>query len=96
MSLQTPMRAGDGGSGELGDLLGAEDDALDLAELRVTLGPALAKLTERERRILTYRFFGQLTQSEIAQRIGVSQMHVSRLISRALATLRAELGVDVG
>jgi RNA polymerase sigma-B factor len=91
MSLQTPVRSGDGGSGELGDLLGGDDDRLDLAELRVTLGPALAKLTERERRILTYRFFGQLTQSEIAQRIGVSQMHVSRLLSRALATLRTEL-----
>jgi RNA polymerase sigma-B factor len=91
MSLQTPVRSGDGGSGELGDLLGGEDDRLDLAELRVTLGPALAKLTEREQRILTYRFFGQLTQSEIAERIGVSQMHVSRLLSRALATLRTEL-----
>jgi len=91
MSLQTPVRSGDGGSGELGDLLGGEDDRLDLAELRVTLGPALAKLTSRERRILTYRFFGQLTQSEIAERIGVSQMHVSRLLSRALATLRTEL-----
>jgi RNA polymerase sigma-B factor len=91
MSLQTPVRSGDGGSSELGDLLGGDDDELDLAELRVTLGPALAKLTERERRILTYRFFGQLTQSEIAERIGVSQMHVSRLLSRALATLRTEL-----
>jgi RNA polymerase sigma-B factor len=91
MSLQTPVRPGDGG-GEIGDLLGGEDGELDLAELRVTLGPALARLTERERRILNYRFFDQLTQSEIAERIGVSQMHVSRLLSRALATLRTHLG----
>jgi RNA polymerase sigma-B factor len=91
MSLQTPARAGDGG-GEIGDLLGSEDPDLDLTELRVTLGPALAKLTEREQKILMYRFFGNLTQSQIADKIGVSQMHVSRLLSRALATLRDELG----
>jgi RNA polymerase sigma-B factor len=93
-SLQAPARAGDDAS-EMGDLLGGEDGGMDLAELRVLLAPAMAKLTERERRIVGYRFFANLTQSEIAERIGVSQMHISRLLSRALATLREELGGDV-
>jgi RNA polymerase sigma-B factor len=94
VSLQTPARPGEGG-GEIGDLLGGEDPELDLTELRATLAPALAKLEERERRILAYRFFGNMTQSQIADRIGVSQMHVSRLLSRALATLRADLEAHV-
>jgi RNA polymerase sigma-B factor len=90
VSLQTPARPGEGG-GEIGDLLGSEDPELDLTELRATLAPALAKLAERERRILHLRFFGNMTQSQIAEQVGVSQMHVSRLLTRALATLRAEL-----
>jgi RNA polymerase sigma-B factor len=79
----------------MGDLLGSEDGGMDMAELRVLLAPAMAKLTERERRILGYRFFANLTQSEIAERIGVSQMHISRLLARALVTLRAELGGSI-
>jgi RNA polymerase sigma-B factor len=95
MSLSTPARPGSDGGGELADMLGGADVELDLAELRVTLAPALAKLTERERRILHMRFFANMTQSQIADKIGVSQMHVSRLLTRALATLRAELGDSV-
>jgi RNA polymerase sigma-B factor len=93
-SLQAPARAGDD-AGELGDLLGGEDGGMDVAELRVLLAPALAKLDHRERRIVTYRFFANMTQSEIADRIGVSQMHISRLLARALATLREELGGEL-
>jgi len=93
-SLQAPARGGEDAS-EMGDLLGGEDGGMDLAELRVLLAPAMAKLTDRERRILGYRFFANLTQSEIADRIGVSQMHISRLLARALATLREELGGDL-
>ncbi|MEU5551836.1 SigB/SigF/SigG family RNA polymerase sigma factor [Micromonospora sp. NPDC047793] len=90
VSLSTPI--GDGTSGvELGDTLGGEDNELALAELRVALGPALATLDRRERTILTLRFYGNLTQSEIAEQIGVSQMHVSRLLSRALTKLRMRL-----
>lgn len=85
-SLSTPTGA-DGGM-ELGDTLGADDHGLDIVELRVALGPALATLPERERRILTMRFHGNLTQGQIAEQIGISQMHVSRLITRALAALR--------
>jgi RNA polymerase sigma-B factor len=88
-SLSTPISADS--ATELGDTLGVEDDEFDLAELRVTLGPALARLDERERKILTLRFYGNLTQSQIAEQVGISQMHVSRLITRALATLRSQL-----
>ncbi|MFI7577731.1 RNA polymerase sigma factor SigF [Micromonospora sp. NPDC049497] len=91
-SLSTPVGAD--GTQELGDTLGATDNDFDLVELRVALGPALATLPERERRILSLRFHGNLTQAEIAGQIGVSQMHVSRLITRALAKLRGQLSED--
>lgn len=90
VSLSTPI--GDGESAtELGDTLGAEDGEFELADLRASLGPALATLDEREQKILTLRFYGNLTQSEIATRVGVSQMHVSRLLARALGKLRGQL-----
>ncbi|MEH1123930.1 RNA polymerase sigma factor SigF [Micromonospora sp. CPCC 206061] len=90
VSLSIP--AGDGESAvPLGDLLGGEDPEFELAELRVALGPALAALDEREQRILTLRFYGNMTQTQIAEQIGVSQMHVSRLLARALNKLRGEL-----
>lgn len=90
VSLQTPAPTGDRGT-ELGDLLGSDDSELELAELRVALAPAMATLGEREQRILLMRFYGNMTQSQIAERIGISQMHVSRLLARALAVLRTEL-----
>ena len=68
---------------------------MELAELRVALDPALATLDEREQRILNLRFYGNLTQSQIAEQIGVSQMHVSRLLARALAKLRGKLDETV-
>jgi RNA polymerase sigma-B factor len=92
VSLSTPTTDSDGERGtELGDLIGREDSEFELTELRVALGPALASLNAREQRILTLRFYGNLTQSQIAAQIGVSQMHVSRLLSRALAKLRGQL-----
>ncbi|MGV9211015.1 RNA polymerase sigma factor SigF [Micromonospora sp. RB23] len=93
-SLSTPT--GPDGTLELGDTLGERDHEFDLVDLRVALGPALATLPERERRILSLRFHGNLTQAQIAEQIGVSQMHVSRLLTRALATLRGHLGEDDG
>ncbi len=86
-SLETPH----GEDRTLGDSLGGEDPALVDVELHESLGPALATLPERERRILQLRFYGNLTQSQIAAQLGISQMHVSRLLARTLATLRQQL-----
>jgi RNA polymerase sigma-B factor len=88
-SLSTPI--GPDGATELGETLGAEDHEYQLAEARIALGPALATLDEREQKILTLRFYGNLTQTEIAEQVGISQMHVSRLISRSLVKLRRRL-----
>ncbi len=88
VSLSTP--AGAEGGLELGDLLGGDEAGYELTELRLDLGPALARLSERERRILHLRFHGNCTQSQIGEQLGMSQMHVSRLISAALAKLRAD------
>ena len=90
VSLSTPTGDGERAT-ELGDMLGGVDGEFELAELRVALGPALATLDEREQKILTLRFYGNLTQSQIAEQIGVSQMHVSRLLARALTKLRGQL-----
>lgn len=95
LSLQSLVRAGEGHT-EVGDLVGQDDPALELAELRVALGPAMQSLTPREQRILTLRFYGNMTQSQIAERIGISQMHVSRLLARALTVLRDQLSQDSG
>jgi RNA polymerase sigma-B factor len=73
----------------LGSRLGADDEAFSDAEHRAALSPHLAKLPERERQILILRFVEGLTQSEIADRVGISQMHVSRLLSRSLTELRS-------
>ncbi|BCY08275.1 SigB/SigF/SigG family RNA polymerase sigma factor [Actinoplanes sp. L3-i22] len=91
-SLSTPITAD--GDAELGDTLGAPDPGFEEAELHLALGPALAVLTERERTIVTLRFYGNLTQSQIGEQVGVSQMHVSRLLTQALVKLRGHLGPD--
>ena len=71
------------------DMLGDEEQRYELVEYEATIAPALKALSARDRLILHLRFSEDLTQSEIAERIGVSQMHVSRLIRRALGRLRA-------
>lgn len=71
--------------------IGAEDDALGALEDRVSVGPLLRQLPLRERHMLHLRFFKGMTQSEIAQELGISQMHVSRLLGKTLATLRSGL-----
>jgi RNA polymerase sigma-B factor len=85
--------AGDEGDGSatLADRLGTEDLDLEAVEHRESLRPLLAALPSRERRILALRFFHGMTQSQIAEEVGVSQMHVSRLLAKSLATLRAGL-----
>lgn len=74
------------------DLLTSDDGGYDASEDRATLAPVLQTLNERERRILHLRFFAGLTQSQIAAEVGISQMHVSRLIRRSLEKLRAQMG----
>jgi RNA polymerase sigma-B factor len=73
--------------------LGEHDTSYDLVEDRVLLGPALATLPVREQSILHMRFVEGLTQSEIAEAVGVSQMHVSRLLTSSLQKLRDGIGV---
>ena len=72
----------------LSNQLGVEDQALIDSEHRVALSPLIARFPARERMILHLRFFEGMTQSEIASRLGISQMHVSRLLARSLAQLR--------
>jgi len=89
VSLSTPVSSDSGA--ELGDMMGGTDPEFALAELRIALEPALATLDPREQKIVMLRFYGNLTQSQIADQIGVSQMHVSRLLSKALVKLRGHL-----
>lgn len=75
--------------------LGDVDPGLDLVDDRMAVVPLLAELPDRERRILQLRFFHDMTQTEIAALTGISQMHVSRLLSRTLGSLRNRLASEV-
>ncbi len=75
----------------LGDVLCDEDDWNDMSDARVSLIPAVRRLSERDRRILYLRFFEDLTQAEIGAELGVSQMQVSRLLMRVLGQLREQI-----
>jgi RNA polymerase sigma-B factor len=90
-SLDAPLDSDDSESSSFADQIGAEDDQLENLEYRAALAPEMAKLPERERRILYLRFYKGLTQSEIAELMGISQMHVSRLLNRTLMRLREAL-----
>jgi RNA polymerase sigma-B factor len=72
----------------VGDFIGGLDDALALIDDREALRPLLAELAPREQMILVLRFFHQLTQTQIAEQVGISQMHVSRVLRQTLAFLR--------
>jgi len=74
------------------ETIGGEDQGYERTEDRAALAPALARLPQRERDILRMRFEEGLPQTQIAERVGLSQMHVSRLIRRSLATMREDLG----
>ncbi|WP_432973123.1 SigB/SigF/SigG family RNA polymerase sigma factor [Dactylosporangium sp. CA-233914] len=92
LSLDAPVGdAGDGGAYGLGDLLGGDDPDIRNVENREALRPLLARLPVRERKIIAMRFHGNLTQSQIAAELGISQMHVSRLLAGALRGLREQL-----
>ena len=90
VSLDAPD-GGDDDSPAVADSLGMIDEALEGVEYRESLKPLLEKLPAREKRILMLRFFGGMTQSQIATDLGISQMHVSRLLARTLAQLREGL-----
>jgi RNA polymerase sigma-B factor len=76
------------------ETIGTEEHMYEVSEDRAVLEPGFRVLDERERRILHLRFFEGLTQSQIAQQIGISQMHVSRLIRRALEKIRDEIAFE--
>jgi RNA polymerase sigma-B factor len=79
------------GLGSMLELMGATDDALEHVEIRESIRPLIEALPPREKQILLLRFFRQMTQSQIAEEIGISQMHVSRLLTRTLAELRESI-----
>jgi RNA polymerase sigma-B factor len=88
-SLNVPVSGVD--SSELGDLLGGADADLESVDDRLTVSRLLLRLPARERQMLAMRFYGNRTQAEIAAELGISQMHVSRLLSHALGVLREGL-----
>jgi RNA polymerase sigma-B factor len=90
-SLSQPLGLGENDEGTVEDLFGAPDPGYDEVEHGALLESGLEALDERERTIVELRFFEGLTQSEIAARIGISQMHVSRLLRRSLGIMRGRL-----
>ena len=90
LSLDAGDTAEEGGNSML-DSLGVDDEGLANVEIRASVKPLIEQLPPRERRILLLRFFRGMTQSQIAEEIGVSQMHVSRLLNRTLAQLRTSM-----
>jgi RNA polymerase sigma-B factor len=91
-SLDAPRSSRDEETESIAEGLGSCDGGFERAENRATLEPLMARISEREQTVLRLRFGEDLTQAEIGERIGVSQMQVSRLIRQALARLRA--GID--
>ena len=93
VSLDAPD-SGDEDASAVADSLGLVDDALEGVEYRESLKPLLEQLPPREQKILLLRFFGNMTQPQIAAELGISQMHVSRLLARTLTQLRDGLDTD--
>jgi RNA polymerase sigma-B factor len=95
-SLSLSVGGGGGDDDDLDPLesLGTEEHQYEVSEDRAVLAPGFKALDERERMILQLRFFDGLTQSQIAQQVGISQMHVSRLIRRSLEKIRETIAAD--
>ena len=90
-----PIDDGDeDGTSSVTSRLGVDDPAFEAIDDRETLRPLLERLPERERRIILLRFFHNMSQTQIAEELGMSQMHVSRLLARSLAQLRAGMTAD--
>jgi RNA polymerase sigma-B factor len=96
VSLDRPRTDDDDESDSYADAVGADDPGFRLAEDAATVERLMSVLSEREREVLRLRFEEDLTQSEIGQRVGVSQMHVSRLIRQSIARLREEADAGTG
>ena len=94
LSLSTGGGTEDGEEIDPLESLGEIEHAYEVSEDRVVLAPGFKVLDDRERTILHLRFFEGLTQSQIAEHVGISQMHVSRLIRRALEKIREEIAAD--
>lgn len=95
LSLDASEDDSEGGVGQsMLEAIGIDDEALAQVEIRESVKPLLEGLPPREKRILLLRFFKNMTQSQIADEIGVSQMHVSRLLNRTLEQLRTSLEAD--
>jgi RNA polymerase sigma-B factor len=88
VSLDAPRPGGDEDAPSYGELFGSEDERYELVELDATLASVLGHIPQRQRQILRMRFMEDLTQTEIADRVGISQMQVSRLLRRSLDQLR--------
>jgi RNA polymerase sigma-B factor len=97
-SLSLSAGSGNGEEGELDPLesIGSEEHEYEVSEDRAVLAPGFRVLDQRERKILHLRFFEGLTQSQIAHQVGISQMHVSRLIRRSLEKIREEIAAEEG
>jgi RNA polymerase sigma-B factor len=96
VSFESPGGRDDEGDRTLADAIGTLDEGLEQVEAAAAIQSLVAVLDDRERQILTLRFQHDLTQREIASRVGLSQMHVSRLLAQAIARLRAVHGVSPG
>jgi len=93
LSLHAPV-AGEESGTELAEMLGGLDPDLENVDNREALRPLIGRLPVREQRIIVMRFFGNMTQSQIAGQLGISQMHVSRLLAHAIGVLREGLAAD--
>jgi RNA polymerase sigma-B factor len=91
LSLDAPLREGDDESTSFGETLGGQDEGFASVENGEAVRAAMASLHRREREILRLRFVEELTQEQIGRRVGLSQMHISRLLRRTLARLHEEL-----
>jgi RNA polymerase sigma-B factor len=92
-SLDRPVGSGEeAGASQFSDFLGTEDPDFDRCEARVALQPLLDDLDERDRRVIHLRFAEGLTQREVGEQIGVTQMQVSRILTRVLSSMREQLG----
>jgi RNA polymerase sigma-B factor len=96
ISLDAPQGSDDSDGLTIVDRLGARDPAFDTVEYGVAISDVVRRLSERDRTVLHLRFVEDMTQTQIAERVGVSQMHVSRILRSALQQLRQEIHSDDG